>query len=137
MRLVDTNILFYAFDRTQGKKHEQAKSLFKQISLGEAEGCVSNQVLAELYSALTTKLKERNEIARAIIAGIIETESWKKINYTSDTVASASQLSEKFKAPFWDALIAQTMLENNIREIVTEDDAFSKIPAIKAANPFK
>ena len=137
MRFVDTNILFYAFDRTQGKKHEEAKSIFKKISTGEAEGCVSNQVLSELYAAMTTKLGEETETALAIVAGILEADSWKKVDYTAQSVAAAAELSRRSGAHFWDALIAQTMLENKISEIITEDEGFSKIPGIRALNPFK
>jgi len=136
MRFIDTDILFYAFDRTQGKKHEESKAISKKISLGEAEGCVSNQVLSELYNALSIKLNEK-QTPLTIITGILEIDSWKKFKYSAESVAPAARLSQEFEVPFWNALNAQTMLENQVHEIITEDPSFSKIPGIKAFNPFK
>ncbi len=136
MRFIDTSIIFYAFDRTQGRKREQVKDFFKKISIGEIEGCVSNKVLSELYNAVTIKVKEKKETAFTIIAGVLESDSWKKINYAADTVVAVAQFSERFEVPFWDAL-AQTMLENRVREIVSEDEIFSKILGIRALNPFR
>jgi len=53
-------------------------------------------------------------------------------------VVKAIELQAAYKAPFWDALIAATMLENGVKTIFTENTAdFRKIPFIKAVNPLK
>lgn len=42
------------------------------------------------------------------------------------------------KVDFWDALIAETMKENGIVKIYTENEQdFMKIPGIKVVNPLK
>lgn len=52
---VDTNVFVYAHDRTVGCKREVARALIS--SLWESrEGCVSVQVLQELFVNLTRKV---------------------------------------------------------------------------------
>ena len=45
-------------------------------------------------------------------------------------------LTEKYKMQFWDAMLAATMMENNVSTIYTEDEIFGKIEGINAINPF-
>ncbi len=53
--------------------------------------------------------------------------------YSSATKKSAYQ-----GTPFWDALIAETMLENGVSTIYTENEKdFKKMRGINAINPFK
>jgi predicted nucleic acid-binding protein len=64
--------------------------------------------------------------------------NWKKINYNENIIKKAINVTIEFKAKFWDAVIAETMKENEIVKIYTEnEDDFKKIPGIKVINPFK
>ena len=50
----------------------------------------------------------------------------------------AIELVKLYRAPFWDALIAATMLEHGIDTIVTENERdFKKIPGITIINLFQ
>lgn len=137
--LFDTNILVYSFDKTEKNKRERCKKMVAKIFKG-GTGAVTNQVLAELLTVLTEKIEKpiEKEKAQTIIAGFVDSNNWVKLNYKARTVKKASNTSERHKIPFWDALIVETMLENEVFNIYTEDTKhFSKPSQIKAVNPLK
>ena len=97
---------------------------------------LSSQILAEFFLNATEKIqkpisiKEAREIIRDFsdAAGIV--------NYSARTILRASELNEMYKVHFWDALIAATMIENNVFTIFTENTKdFKKIKGIIAINP--
>jgi predicted nucleic acid-binding protein len=53
---LDTNILVYAHDTTAGEKHILARELVTRL-WHEEGGCLSVQVLQELYVILTRKVE--------------------------------------------------------------------------------
>jgi predicted nucleic acid-binding protein len=134
----DTNILGYAYDATEPVKREVCKKLVEKVFRGEMYGVISNQVLVELYNACTRKFGVPIEEARMIVKTFAASENWRKIDYTHGTVEKALADSEMFRAPFLDALMAETMREFGIKEMITEDDGdFGKIPWVMVKNPFK
>ena len=135
---LDTNILVYAYDETAGQKHSTAKQMVLECMQGEATFVISNQILGELVNTARNKLPSisRTEI-QALMEEILGLPSWIKVNYTEQTSwkALADLNSED---DFWDAVIAQTMKENGITTIYTENvKDFQKIKGIKAVNPFR
>ncbi len=139
MRFIDTSIIVYAYDLSEKKKRAKCKILVESGFKGESQLVVSNQILAELFVVLTKKIENpiSAEDAKTIVDGIVESDNWVKRDYNSDTVKGAILRTSKIKnAHFWDALIAQTMLENQIHEIYTENvKDFRKFPGIKVINP--
>ena len=136
----DTTILVYAHDITETTKRNICKPLIESVFKGESLGVVSNQVLAELFSVLTTKMKASlpKEVAEKIVLDFIESSSWNKINYDTNTVKIAMFTSKIHNTSFWDSLICETMKENGIDKIYTENEKnFKKIPGIKVINPLK
>jgi len=138
--LIDTNILVYAFDETEPEKKAKCKKIVEKILRGETKAIVSNQILAEFYNALTKKIEKpiESEKALKIVQSFLRAGNIAKIDYTSKTVEKAIKKTMGHKAHFWDSLIAETMLENQVFEILTENEKdFSKIGQIKAVNPMK
>ncbi len=136
---VDTNVIVYAFDESEKQKRGIAKRIFEEIAKGEKHGVISNQILGELFFALTQKMEKpiSGENAQIIVNGLLDSVHWKKINYTAFTVSKAIEASIKENTPFWDTLIAETMVENKIFTILTENTKHFKSPHIKGINPFK
>src|SRR5271170_5313406 len=133
----DTNILFYAYDATEPSKRRVCEKLVKQALKGEINGVVSNQVLVELFNACTRKLGVPVDQANIIVKSLIVSKHWRKIDYSSITVNRALGNSELFKTPFLDVLMSETMKENGITQIITENEKhLSRIPGIKIINPF-
>jgi len=136
--LIDTNLLVYAFEvDTDIEKHQKAISFLGE-KITNNNTYLSVQNLAELYSVLTTKLKNPvnpNDI-QPVLMELSKTNTL--LQYSFETLCKAISINQQYKTHFWDALLAATMLENNIHTIYTEDTGdFSKIKGIKAINPFQ
>ncbi len=136
--LFDTSVLVYAYDKTELEKREICSKLVKEVFDKEKVGYISNQILAELYFVLTEKKGVSTEDAKTIVLNFIESDSWIKVNYDTETVKRTVNSSKTTDAIFWDILIAETMEENGIEKIYTENEKdFKKIPGIKVINPLK
>lgn len=136
----DTNILVYAYDVSEIEKQKKCASLMEKVFEGKTIGIVSNQVLGELFKGLTENIEMplSLENAELIIKDIIQSDRWVKINYDAETIKKAIVTVKSFKVPFWDALIAETIKENGINKICTENEKdFKKISGIKVVNPLK
>ncbi len=134
----DTNILYYSFDKNAGRKRELCKSLIKRVMEGQIIGVVSNQVLGETFNTATKKMGMPSEQARVIVDLIIHSERWEKVNYTFETARNAMDNTEGAGLRFWDLVIAETMKENGITKIITEDvRGFNGLSGINVINPFE
>ena len=77
------------------------------------------------------------DIAGGIINDFVISEHWEKINYVHTTLRKAMQTAKQSDLQIWDSLIAETMKENGIRRILTENiKDFGKIAGITTINPF-
>jgi predicted nucleic acid-binding protein len=131
----DTNILCYAYDLNEPQKRKICKELVEDVFSGKTKGIISNQILVELYNALTRKSGVDLRLAGTIVSSLISSKNWIKVNYDHRTVKSAIVTSKIFKSPFLDTLIAETMRSNYLRVIVTENESdFKKIPGITVLN---
>lgn len=138
-RLIDTNILVYAYDISEKTKRRIARTLLDEI-WDEGGGVVTLQNLAEFFVVVTRKVENPISTAsvRTIIADILRSRHWLVIDRRAETLLKAVELVEHNGAPFWDALIAACMLEHDVRTIVTENERdFRRIPGITVLNPFK
>ena len=135
--LIDTNILIYAYEEEESEKKEVSLKLVEKCFANEAEYAISVQNLAEFIAAYTSKGKGKKELLEEAIRGIAEHNNFLKISYNENTIVNALNIIKEANAPFWDALIAATMLENNIHKIYTENTKDFSIAGITAINPFK
>ncbi len=136
----DTSVLVYAYDCAEKGKTAICKEYVKNVFAGNTFGIISNQVLAELFNVLTEQISYPldKEFAESVVNDFILAERWIKLSYDHRTVRKAMATSKKADIPIWDSLIAETMKENSIAEIITENEKdFKKIPGIKVINPFK
>jgi len=136
----DTNIIAYAFDRSDEKKREPCQRLVRLGFQGDLSACISNQVLGELFLVLTKKVGRplSKKVAGTIVRGFIDSPRWKKLNYTHLTVGRALADARTINAFFWDALIAATMRDSGATRLYTENEAdFRKIPWVDVLNPLR
>lgn len=137
--LYDTSILVYAFDTSDAKKHEICVNMINELVNSGKKAFISNQILGELFSVLTENITIpiNKKLSSDIINDFIAAKSWIKLNYTYNTVRNATKTSDEHGIPFWDSVIAETMKENGINTIVTENvKDFKKVPGLKIVNPF-
>ncbi len=136
--LVDTNILVYAYDATDKKKHQKAKELLEQCWERKKKYVISVQNLAEFLVVITKKVPFPLSIedAEKIINDIIHFTHWKVLHYNQETLLKGIALYKKSKKHLWDAMLAATMLEAEINHIYTENTAdFANFENIIVVNP--
>jgi len=136
-KLIDTNILVYAYDTADKEKHFVCKTILKE-AWSKGGGVVTLQNLMEFFVVVTRKVEKplSAAVAKTIVEDILKSEKWTVIDRDANTFLRAMELAAKRPAPFWDVLIATCMLENDIKEILTENiKDFADIPGIKASNP--
>lgn len=118
-QFVDTNILVYAYDKGDGKRQKLAKDLI--VSLWESrKGCVSIQVLQELYITMTRKATTPllPEVASQIIAALAE---WLHHIPNTDDILEAISIQQRYAISFWDAMIVNSACKMGCSILWTED----------------
>jgi predicted nucleic acid-binding protein len=137
-RLIDTNILVYAYDVSETTKHPIARDLLTQIwKTGGGVVCVQN--LMEFFVVMTRKVAAPIPVseAKTIIDDMVRSDRWKVIDRDVHTFLDAIDLVSQYHIHIWDAAITACMKENGVTDIVTEDNAdFEKIPGIHVMVPF-
>ncbi len=121
---VDTNILIYAHDRSQGRgvaatKHERARELIESLWTS-GQGVLSTQVLQELCVNLRRKVARPlaiDEIRRLVH----DYMSWEVVVNTPEAVIQALEIEARYKTSFWDALILQAAEQSGASILYSED----------------
>jgi predicted nucleic acid-binding protein len=132
---VDTNVLVYAHDRDAGAKHRTAAALVRQL-WDEREGVLSTQVLQEFYVTITRKIP--TPLARRDARALVHTYSaWRVINVEPGDLVAASDLEDRHRLSFWDALIVVSAAKANVSLLVTEDlQPGRRLLDLRIQNPF-
>lgn len=133
-------MLVYAFDKSYAGKRATCLKLIDDIRERGEKGILSMQVLLELYNVITEYIADPlpPREAASIINDFIEAEGWVKLNYDSTVARKAVGVASSTGIKIWDAVIGETMKENGVYTIVTENEKdFNKIPGIRVINPFK
>ncbi len=132
---VDTNVFVYAFDRSSGETGEKARVLVR--GLWEAgRGCLSLQVLQELYVTLTRKVAR--PLAPEVASRLVEDLSaWPCHEPSRGDVLDAIALARKARVSLWDALILQSARQSGCGVLWSEDlNAGQKLAGVVVRNPF-
>lgn len=132
---VDTNILIYAHDVDSGRKYELASFLVRQL-WESRKGILSTQVLQEFYVNVTRKI--RRPIPRSLAREIVSRYSvWRVQAIRTEEIIAASELEEKHRLSFWDALIVAAASSAGAARIVTEDLVSGRsFLGVRVENPF-
>lgn len=135
LQFVDTNVLVYAYDLSQGEKHEKAKALL--LSLWESGlGCLSIQVLQEFFVSVTRKAG--SPLSEDQAAAILQDFSdWKVHRPGVKDVLAAIALHQTQRVSFWDAMILQSARESGCSLLWSEDlSAGQDYGGVKVVDPF-
>ncbi len=137
-RLIDTNILVYAYDASEKEKFFCARKIILSI-WSKGYGYTTVQNLTEFFVVVTKKIEFpiKTSEALAIIHDILHSDKWQVLDRDMYTIERAIALVERYNIHLWDALIAQVMLDNDISIILTENTKdFKKITTISAEKAF-
>lgn len=134
---VDTNILFYGFDRDAGEKHERAKKVIG-VLFETGTGSLSVQVLQELSVNLWANLpmKDKPPEIESILDPFL---SWDVIVPGPGDVLRANRVKQRFGFSFWDSMIVQTARVADAGWLLTEDLQHEQTLGedLTVYNPFK
>ena len=117
---------------------EYAKTLVEECFSGRRPLSVSVQNLAEFSVVVTEKVEcplPRETVSR-FVRDITTFSGWNVVGYDGACISDAVSLGEIHHLHFWDALLLATMKRHGITTIYSEDAHFSKVPDIRAVNPF-
>lgn len=132
---LDTNILAYAFGKTESPRKLTAKGLIERLT-GEQPPRVSTQVLQELFVTLTRKAPQPCPPSEAI-AQLEELSTWPLFCVDYEAIHEAAVLSRDAVISFWDALIVVAASRSGARTLYTEDlNHGQEILGVRVVNPF-
>ncbi|MCU7861068.1 MAG: PIN domain-containing protein [Candidatus Thiodiazotropha sp. (ex Lucinoma kastoroae)] len=132
---VDTNILIYAYDLASGGKRKNAAEAVKTL-WDQGNGVLSTQVLQEFYVNVTRKIGHpiSPDKARSILATYL---AWQVEVIKPDHILRASEIQERHKISFWDAMIVVAAIQSGAIKILTEDLNHGQlIEGVLVENPF-
>jgi predicted nucleic acid-binding protein len=132
---VDTNVLFYAHDRTSGDKHARAQRLVQEL-WESGGGIVSTQVLQEFCVNVR---RANRALPLADLRELIENYSrWQIVTNGVASVLGALELQERYQLSFWDALIVQAAQTAGAGVLYSEDlNDQQMYGSVRAVNPFR
>lgn len=134
--LIDSNILIYGFDAADRLKRDRATFVTDFIN-GLGSGCVSTQVMGEVYYNLTrgSKLAMPHDEASEIVHEISNAYPVHVVHPA--TMLEAIRLKDLHTLHFWDAVILATAKENGVYQILSEDQTnLRMIEGVRYINPF-
>ncbi len=118
-QFVDTNILVYAHDGSGGRKYDIAADLLRRL-WADRQGCVSTQVLQELYVTITRKVP--HPLASPAASDIIaQLAVWHVHRPDTQDILSAISLQARYGIAFWDAMIIQSAARLGCEVVWSED----------------
>lgn len=132
---IDTNILIYAHDLDAGVKQTTAAALLRQL-WEEETGVLSTQVIQEFYVNVTRKIPRplSPAQARGLLADYF---TWPVVINDTESIRRASEIEERHRISFWDALIIAAAVQGGVDRIISEDLNAGEISeGIQIVNPF-
>lgn len=135
LTFVDTNVLVYAHDRSETRKQPLAQTLLEGLWASRT-GSLSTQILQEFYVVATRKFDPpmSRRAAREIVALY---GAWPLVQVDLPLILTASQLEERHKLSFWDALVVEAARRAGATRLVTEDLQGGRlIGGVRIENPF-
>ncbi|MGQ0572144.1 MAG: PIN domain-containing protein [Armatimonadota bacterium] len=134
-QFVDTNVVVYAHDDSAGPKRQRARALIEELWAARS-GCVSIQVLQEVYITLTGKVPKRLEAATATtIVG--DLSRWRVHAPSADDVLRAIALHRRHSIRFWDAMILWSATQLGCGILWSEDLNPGQVyDGVQVLNPF-
>jgi len=134
--LVDTNVLVYAYDRTEPRKQIRAHEVLDNLALA-GTGVLTTQVLGEFFWVVTRKLRQTFTARQAFDRVKKYLESWRVLAVTPEILLEAGRGATEFNMPFYDAQIWASAKLNQIPIVLSEDFSNgSRIEGVQFLNPF-
>jgi len=132
---VDTNILVYAYDRSEPEKQRQAALILDKLALSGL-GVISSQVMSEFFVTVTRKISAPLAPESAYQRLENYQQSWEILDVTPAVVLEAARGVRDYQFSFWDAQIWATAHLNQIAAIFSEDfNVRAVVEGVRFVNP--
>lgn len=133
---VDTNILVYAFDRSDPARSNVASGLLSEL-MTEGRLRLSTQVLQEFFVTVTKKIRTPLQVQEAI-AVMDDLAVVPVFSPRYEHVRDAARLSESATISFWDALVVVAAAGSGADLLCTEDLNHGQVVlGVEIVNPFR
>jgi predicted nucleic acid-binding protein len=133
---VDTNVLVYAYDRSEPYKQGRALEVLDRLAL-TGTGVISAQVLSEFFVAVTRKIAAPLSVDEAYDRLRNYLQAWALLDLTGMVVLEAARGVRDHQFHFWDAQIWAVARLNQIALVFSEDFSPSAvIEGVRFASPF-
>ncbi len=143
---VDAMIWIYGHDKTS-KYYACCRKVRNLVAGGEFKGVTTNQTLAEIVNAVSSPRSYNNADDRIdfltafdLVTDIGSTPNLQIVLPTTSTIATAISLCRKYdlkRRQWYDAILAATFLDHDIRWLYTMNDKdFLPIKELALINPF-
>ena len=134
--LVDTNVLVYAYDRSEPEKQHRALEVLDRLAVTSV-GVISTQVLAEFFVAITRRIAAPLSVAKAYERVENYLQAWDVLDVTGMIVLEATRGVREYRFNFWDAQIWATARLNQIPVVFSEDFNSGQVTeGVRFVNPF-
>jgi predicted nucleic acid-binding protein len=135
MTFVDTNVLVYAYDRSETRKQPVARAQLEAV-WRERTGALSTQVLQEFYVVATRKLPAPMQRTRARRLVTLYA-AWPVVQVDVTLILAATELEARHALSFWDALVVEAARRAGATRLLTEDlQPGRRIGGVTIENPF-
>jgi predicted nucleic acid-binding protein len=132
---VDTNVLVYAFERSDSPKKRSAHRLISEL-MDQDRLRVSTQVLQELFVTLTRKVARPCSREEALTV-LEDLTAWPLTVVDFAAIRAAVELAGSASLSFWDALIVVAAARSGSSVLYTEDlNGGQAILGVQVTNPF-
>jgi len=134
--LIDTNVLVYAYDRSEPAKQIRAAELLDALA-SSGQGVLTTQVLAEFFVVVTSRIAP--PLPASVALGRVQRlcESWRVLDITPLVVLEAIRGVQDYQLHYWDAQLWAAAKLNQIRFVFTEDlPSSDSLDGVKYIDPF-
>ncbi len=134
--LVDTNVLVYAYDRSEPEKQVRTLDVLDQLEARRA-GVISSQMLGEFFVAVTRRIAAPLTVAEAYERMLAYVSSWPTLSVTPATALEAARGVRDHRLSYWDAQVWAAAKLNQVAVILSEDcNPGASIEGVRYVNPF-
>lgn len=133
---VDTNVLVYAYDRSEPEKQRRALEMLDRLAVTGA-GMISTQVLSEFFVAVTKKIAAPLSVDEACDRLKNYVQSWTVVDLTGMIVLESARGVRDHQFNFWDAQIWAAARLNQASVVFSENFNVGAVTeGVRFVNPF-
>ena len=131
---IDTNILFYAYDKDAGEKHAICKELVTECWKSPLLPYISIQVIQEFFVNIY-KRTEDFSLSESLSSYYL---SWNIVGNDTVLFLESLRFMKRYKLSYWDSAIVAAANRAGVEELWTEDlNSGQEYGEVKAVNPME